>query len=131
MRSDIVKKGSTRSAHRSLFHALGYSDEDLKKPMIGIVNSFNEIVPGHGHLREIAEAVKLGVSAAGGMPVEFPAIAICDGIAMGHDGMKYPLASRDPELRQDRTGHADGRRPRQHPDGRRQRRPDAGRPLEG
>ena len=95
MRSDIVKKGSTRSAHRSLFHALGYSDEDLKKPMIGIVNSFNEIVPGHGHLREIAEAVKLGVSAAGGMPVEFPAIAICDGIAMGHDGMKYPLASRE------------------------------------
>ncbi len=95
MRSDIVKKGSTRSAHRSLFHALGYSDEDLKKPMIGIVNSFNEIVPGHGHLREIAEAVKLGVAAAGGMPVEFPAIAICDGIAMGHDGMKYPLASRE------------------------------------
>ena len=95
MRSDIVKKGSTRSAHRSLFHALGYSDEDLKKPMIGIVNSFNEIVPRHRHLLEIAEAVKLGVSAAGGMPVEFPAIAICDGIAMGHDGMKYPLASRE------------------------------------
>jgi dihydroxy-acid dehydratase len=95
MRSDIAKKGSTRSAHRSLFHAMGYSNEELAKPMIGIVDAFNEIVPGHGHLREIAEAVKLGVAAAGGMPVEFPAIAICDGIAMGHDGMKYPLASRE------------------------------------
>jgi dihydroxy-acid dehydratase len=95
MRSDIVKKGSTRTAHRSLFHAMGYSNEDLEKPMIGIVNSFNEIVPGHMHLREIAEAVKLGVAAAGGMPVEFPAIALCDGIAMGHEGMKYPLASRE------------------------------------
>jgi dihydroxy-acid dehydratase len=74
---------------------MGYSNEDLAKPMIGIVNSFNEIVPGHMHLREIAEAVKLGVAAAGGTPVEFPAIAICDGIAMGHMGMKYPLASRE------------------------------------
>lgn len=95
MRSDIVKKGATRSAHRTLFHAMGYSNKDLAKPMIGIVNSFNEIVPGHMHLREIAEAVKLGVAAAGGTPVEFPAIAICDGIAMGHMGMKYPLASRE------------------------------------
>ena len=83
MRSDIVKKGATRSAHRTLFHAMGYSNEDLAKPMIGIVNSFNEIVPGHMHLREIAEAVKLGVAAAGGTPVS------------GHVGMKYPLASRE------------------------------------
>lgn len=95
MRSDIVKKGSTRSAHRTLFHALGFSNEDMKKPMIGIVNSFNEIVPGHMHLREVCQTIKLGVAAAGGMPVEFPAIAVCDGIAMGHDGMKYPLASRE------------------------------------
>ena len=95
MRSDITKKGSQRSAHRSLFHAMGYTNEELQRPMIGVVNSFNEIVPGHMHLREIADAVKMGVAEAGGMPVEFPAIAICDGIAMGHDGMKDPLASRE------------------------------------
>ena len=95
MRSDITKKGSQRSAHRSLFHAMGYTNEELQRPMMGGVNSFNEIVPGHMHLREIADAVKMGVAEAGGMPVEFPAIAICDGIAMGHDGMKYPLASRE------------------------------------
>lgn len=95
MRSDIVKKGSTRAAHRSLFYAMGYTPDDLKKPMIGIVNAFNEIIPGHIHLGEIADAAKLGVAAAGGMPVEFPAIGICDGIAMGHDGMKYPLPSRE------------------------------------
>ena len=95
MRSDITKKGSQRSAHRSLFHAMGYTNEELQRPMIGVVNSFNEIVPGHMHLREIADAVKMGVAEAGGMPVEFPAIAICDGIAMGHNGMKYPLASRE------------------------------------
>lgn len=95
MRSDITKKGSQRSAHRSLFHAMGNTNEELQRPMIGVVNSFNEIVPGHMHLREIADAVKMGVAEAGGMPVEFPAIAICDGIAMGHDGMKYPLASRE------------------------------------
>jgi dihydroxy-acid dehydratase len=95
MRSDIVKKGSTRAAHRSLFYAMGYTPEELQKPLIGIVNAFNEIVPGHKHLREIADAVKLGVAAAGGMPVEFPSIGICDGIAMGHQGMRYPLASRE------------------------------------
>jgi dihydroxy-acid dehydratase len=95
MRSDIVKKGATRAAHRSLFYAMGYSPEELKKPMIGIVNAFNEIIPGHIHLRAIAEAAKLGVAAAGGMPVEFPAIGICDGIAMGHTGMKFSLASRE------------------------------------
>ncbi|MHB8126682.1 MAG: dihydroxy-acid dehydratase [Desulfitobacteriaceae bacterium] len=95
MRSDIVKKGSTRAAHRALFYAMGYSPEDLQKPMIGIVNSFNEIIPGHIHLRDISEAVKLGVASGGGTPVEFPAIGICDGIAMGHDGMKFSLASRE------------------------------------
>ncbi|MBP2646136.1 MAG: ilvD 8 [Firmicutes bacterium] len=95
MKSNIVKQGTTRAAHRSLFYAMGYRPEDLEKPLIGIVNSFNEIVPGHFHLREITEAVKLGVAAAGGTPVEFPAIGICDGIAMGHEGMKYSLASRE------------------------------------
>lgn len=95
MRSDIVKKGSTRAAHRSLFYAMGYTSSDLQKPLIGIVNSFNEIIPGHIHLRNITEAVKLAVAAAGGTPVEFPSIGICDGIAMGHEGMKYPLASRE------------------------------------
>ncbi|MDF2572691.1 MAG: ilvD 8 [Sporomusa sp.] len=95
LRSDIVKKGSTRAAHRSLFYAMGYTPKDLEKPMIGIVNAFNEIIPGHMHLRDVAEAVKLGVAAGGGMPVEFPAIGICDGIAMGHDGMKYSLSSRE------------------------------------
>ncbi len=95
MRSDIAKIGSTRAAHRSLFYAMGYTPDDLKKPMIGVVNAFNEIIPGHFHLRTIADAVKTGIAGAGGMPVEFPAIGICDGIAMGHDGMKYPLASRE------------------------------------
>ncbi|MCE5285715.1 MAG: dihydroxy-acid dehydratase [Pelosinus sp.] len=95
MRSDVVKKGSTRAAHRSLFYAMGYSPEDLDKPLIGVVNAFNEIIPGHIHLRTVAEAVKLGVTAAGGTPIEFPAIGVCDGIAMGHIGMKYSLASRE------------------------------------
>ncbi len=95
MRSDIVKKGPTRAGHRALFHAMGYSPEDLEKPLIGVVNSFNEIVPGHFNLSDIAEAAKSGVSAAGGTPIEFPAIGICDGIAMGHQGMKYPLPSRE------------------------------------
>ncbi|MBQ6712577.1 MAG: dihydroxy-acid dehydratase [Selenomonadales bacterium] len=95
MRSDIVKKGSTRAAHRSLFYAMGYTPEDLQKPLIGVVNSFNEIIPGHAHLRDICEAVKLGISAAGGTPIEVPAIGVCDGIAMGHDGMKFSLASRE------------------------------------
>lgn len=95
MRSDIVKKGSTRAAHRSLFYAMGYTPEELAKPFIGIVNAFNEIIPGHIHLRDVANAVKLGVTAGGGMAAEFPAIGICDGIAMGHDGMKYPLPSRE------------------------------------
>lgn len=95
MKSDLVKKGATRSAHRALFHAMGYRKEDLEKPLIGIVNAFNEIIPGHIHLREIADAAKLGVAAAGGTPIEFPSIGICDGIAMGHPGMKFSLASRE------------------------------------
>lgn len=95
MRSNIVKKGSTQAAHRALFYAMGYTPEDLQKPLIGVVNAFNEIIPGHIHLRDIADAVKLGVASAGGTPMEFPAIGICDGIAMGHEGMKFPLASRE------------------------------------
>ncbi len=95
MRSDLVKKGPTRSAHRTLFSAMGYSADDLKKPLVGIVNAFNEIIPGHIHLRTIADAAKLGVAAAGGTPIEFPAIGVCDGIAMGHPGMKFSLASRE------------------------------------
>ncbi|WP_003544159.1 dihydroxy-acid dehydratase [Desulfotomaculum nigrificans] len=95
MRSDTMKQGLERAPHRSLFRALGMVDEELNRPMIGVVNSFNEIVPGHMHLRDIAEAVKAGVRMAGGTPVEFPAIAVCDGIAMGHTGMRYSLASRE------------------------------------
>ena len=95
MRSDIVKKGATRCAHRSLFHANGFGPEELSKPLIGVCNSFNEIIPGHMHLKSITEAAKLGIAAAGGTPIEFPAIGVCDGIAMGHTGMKYSLASRE------------------------------------
>lgn len=95
MRSTEVKKGSIRAAHRSLFYAMGYTEEELKKPLIGICNAQNEIIPGHMHLDTITEAVKYGILEAGGTPVEFPAIGICDGIAMGHNGMKYPLASRE------------------------------------
>lgn len=95
MKSDVVKKGATRCAHRSLFNALGFGPEDLNKPLIGICNSFNEVIPGHMNLREITEAAKLGVAAAGGTPMEFPAIGVCDGIAMGHTGMKFSLASRE------------------------------------
>lgn len=95
MHSDVVKKGPTRCAHRSLFYALGLGPEDIEKPLIGICNSFNEVIPGHVHLRTIADAAKLGVAAAGGTPMEFPAIGVCDGIAMGHTGMKFSLASRE------------------------------------
>src|SRR5574344_1786406 len=95
MRSDSVKVGTQQAPHRSLFNALGFTEEERKKPLIGIVSSYNEIVPGHMNLDKIAEAVKLGVAEAGGMPVVFPAIAVCDGIAMGHCGMKYSLVTRD------------------------------------
>ncbi len=95
MRSDIAKKGIPAAPNRSLFYALGYTKEELERPLIGVVCSYNEIVPGHMNLDKIAEAVKAGVRAAGGTPVEFPAIAVCDGIAMGHIGMKYSLVTRD------------------------------------
>ena len=95
MRSDNVKTGMQQAPARSLFRALGFTSEEMKKPMVGIVSSFNEIVPGHMNIDKITEAVKLGVAEAGGMPVVFPAIAVCDGIAMGHIGMKYSLVSRD------------------------------------
>lgn len=95
MKSDIVKKGVERAPHRALFKAMGYTDEEIARPLIGVANSKNDIVPGHVHLDNIAEAVKAGVRLAGGTPVEFGAIGICDGIAMGHDGMKYSLASRE------------------------------------
>ena len=95
MKSDAVKKGIQQAPHRSLFNALGVTQEEMKRPLIGIVNSYNEIVPGHMNLDKITEAVKLGVAMAGGVPREFPAIAVCDGIAMGHEGMKYSLVTRD------------------------------------
>ena len=95
MRSDNVKSGMQQAPHRSLFNALGFTEEEMKKPMIGIVSSYNEIVPGHMNLDKIVNAVKLGVAEAGGVPVVFPAIAVCDGIAMGHTGMKYSLVTRD------------------------------------
>ncbi len=95
MRSDNVKTGMQQAPHRSLFNALGFTKEEMAKPMIGIVSSYNEIVPGHMNLDKIVDAVKLGVAMAGGVPVVFPAIAVCDGIAMGHIGMKYSLVTRD------------------------------------
>ncbi|WP_461211027.1 dihydroxy-acid dehydratase [Desulfocurvus sp. DL9XJH121] len=95
MFSDKVAKGSKRAGHRSLLFALGFTPEDMERPVIGIVNAFSEINPGHAHLNEICQAAKLGVSAAGGTPVEFPAIGVCDGIAMGHAGMRYSLPSRE------------------------------------
>lgn len=95
MKSDSVKKGIEKAPHRSLFKAMGYTDEELERPLIGVVNSKNEIVPGHIHLDKIAEAVKAGIRMAGGTPIEFGAIGVCDGIAMGHLGMKYSLATRE------------------------------------
>lgn len=95
MRSDIMKKGLDRAPHRALFKAMGYTDEEIKRPLVGIANSYNEIIPGHIHLNTIVEAVKAGVRLAGGTPVSFGTIGICDGIAMNHAGMKYSLASRE------------------------------------
>lgn len=95
MRSDVIKKGVERTPNRSLLYALGYTDEELSRPLIGVVSSYNEIVPGHMNLDKITETVKAGIRAAGGTPVMFPAIAVCDGIAMGHEGMKYSLVTRD------------------------------------
>lgn len=95
MKSDAVKKGAQQAPHRSLFNALGYTKEEMDRPLVGIVSSYNEIVPGHMNIDKIVNAVKLGVAMAGGTPVVFPAIAVCDGIAMGHSGMKYSLVTRD------------------------------------
>ncbi|MGE5552587.1 MAG: dihydroxy-acid dehydratase [Betaproteobacteria bacterium] len=90
-----VKQGLTRAPHRSLFKALGYTDEELRRPLVGVANAWNEVIPGHLHLRDLAEAVKAGIRMAGGTPLEFGVIGICDGIAMGHEGMRYSLASRE------------------------------------
>ena len=95
MRSDLMKKGLERAPHRSLFKAMGYTDEEIARPLIGVVNSANEIIPGHIHLDTIARDVEAGVRMAGGTPLEFPVIGVCDGLAMGHAGMKYSLASRE------------------------------------
>ena len=95
MRSDLMKKGVERIPHRALFYALGFTDEELNRPIIGVVNAHNEIIPGHMHLDDIAEAVKAGIRMAGGTPVEFPAIGVCDGMAMNHEGMFYSLPSRE------------------------------------
>ena len=95
MRSDNVTKGSERAPNRSLFYALGYTPEELDRPLIGVVSAYSEIVPGHMNLDKIADAVKAGVQMAGGTPILIPAIGVCDGIAMGHVGMKYSLASRE------------------------------------
>jgi len=95
MRSDLMKKGLEKAPHRSLFKAMGLTDEEIRRPMVGIANSANEIIPGHIHLDKIAAAVKAGVRLAGGTPIEFSTIGVCDGIAMNHEGMKYSLSSRE------------------------------------
>ena len=95
MVSDSIKNGAQNAPHRALYHALGMTEEEIKRPMVGIVSSYNEIVPGHMNIDKIVEAVRIGVAMAGGTPVVFPAIAVCDGIAMGHKGMKYSLVTRD------------------------------------
>ena len=95
MRSDAMKKGPERAPHRSLFKAMGYTDEELERPLVGVANSANEIIPGHIHLHQVTRAVKEGIRMAGGTPLEFATIGICDGIAMGHEGMKYSLGSRE------------------------------------
>lgn len=95
MKSDKITKSTNAAPQRSLLHALGLTDEEIGKPLVGIVSSKNDIVPGHMNLDKIEEAVKLGVSMAGGIPIVFPAIAVCDGIAMGHEGMKYSLVTRE------------------------------------
>src|SRR4030067_1789003 len=95
MRSDERKKGLERAPHRSLFKALGLTDEEIERPMIGIANSANEVIPGHLHLHQLSDAVKAGIRIAGGTPFEFFTIGVCDGIVMGHEGMKYSLSSRE------------------------------------
>ena len=94
-RSDLMTKGPERAPHRSLLRADGFADWEMERPMIGIANSFNEVIPGHIHLNRLVDAVKAGIYAAGGTPVEFNTIGVCDGIAMNHEGMKYSLPSRE------------------------------------
>ena len=94
-KSDNACKGVARAPHRSLFYASGYTDEELNQPLVGVICAKNELIPGHIELDRIAEAVKAGVRMAGGTPIEFPAIGVCDGIAMGHEGMKYSLVTRE------------------------------------
>ena len=96
MKSDNVTKGRDRAPHRSLFWAMGYTEEELNRPLVGVCCAKNEIIPGHIYLDKIAEAVKAGVRMAGGTPIEFPVIGVCDGIAMGHEGMRYSLVTREP-----------------------------------
>ena len=148
MRSDTVKKGFQRAPHRALLHACGLSDADINKPFIGIANSFCEVVPGHVHLNKVAQVVKEAIREAGGVPFEFNTIAVCDGIAMGHTGMKYSLASREivadsvetmvrahcfdglvciPNCDKIVPGMLDGRRAAEYPDDFRLRRADEGR----
>ncbi len=95
MGSNLIKEGITKAPHRSLLKALGVTNAEMKRPFIGVINAYNDIVPGHQHLKEIAENAKAGIRNAGGVPFEFPVIAVCDGIAMNHPGMKYSLASRE------------------------------------
>lgn len=95
MKSEVIREGVNAAPQRALLHAIGLTDEEIKKPLIGIVSSQNDIVPGHMNLDKIVEAVKQGVAMAGGVPIVFPAIAVCDGIAMGHEGMKYSLVTRE------------------------------------
>ena len=95
MKSNAIKCGAQNAPHRALYHALGLTEEEQSRPLVGVVSSYNEIVPGHMNIDKIVDAVKLGVAMAGGTPIVFPAIAVCDGIAMGHTGMKYSLVTRD------------------------------------
>ena len=95
LRSSAITQGIDRATHRSLFYSMGWDSDHLQKPLVGVVNSFNELMPGHIHLNPIAQAIKLGIAEAGGTPLEFPSIAVCDGIATGHAGMKMPMISRE------------------------------------
>ena len=95
LRSSVITRGLDRATHRSLFYSMGWDRAHLEKPLVAVVNSFNELMPGHIHLNSLAQAVKLGIAEAGGTPLEFPSIAVCDGIATGHAGMKMPMISRE------------------------------------
>src|SRR5512136_693095 len=95
LRSSVVTKGVDRATHRSLLYSMGWESDHLQKPLVAVVNSFNELMPGHIHLNPIAQAIKLGIAEAGGTPLEFPSIAVCDGLATGHAGMKMPMISRE------------------------------------